>query len=330
MKQRVKNWINENGGSLGIRSDFKLIEIRRGESNHVFKLKAEEEMLHGVSEAVIRTTKGLSEDRISNEADMLEFLENENIENVPRKIYADYLDEIAQFVLVETSVGQKDKDLEELNEIQYKNFIKKLAEIHSIDAKSYNSFFGTDEPQKVTMKYRFQDVFEEYSKGRYEEYSNIADKVDSRVEKLYEKQKKLYKRMASVEGKIPWRLVHGDAAGNIRVSGDEVFIVDWEFSKLGVPMFELIYIFRHNELSNKQRRRFLNEYKKHRKPPKLVEDYADEWERFLAFNDVIWTALRKEKIKRKGEDASEYADLLEKRIEKLNEMHKNNEDIGEK
>lgn len=324
MKEEIREWVEQNRDEIAIgESNFSLEEISEGESNHVFKLEAEDEMLVKTSDKlVLRTSLDVSEDRIPHEAKILELLDNEDVENVPRKIYFDDSNLIGQPVLVQTFVGEKDIDFKEMNREQREELAKRLAEIHSLTPENYNKLFDENEPKTASMNKELGDNFGKYSKKPYNDYLELVEEVDPRIEKAFRKQKEIYQEMIQEDGELPWRIVHGDPASNIRASGDEIYLIDWEFCRPGVPRFELIYTFRHNDVSREKRDEFFEIYNKYRETSEVAEKYAKKWEKFLAFNDMIWAAKRKEKVREKGDDPSKYEDIFEQRMKQLDEMWK--------
>ena len=314
MEEKVRTWIEQNRNEIGIgKSDFSLEELTEGESNHVFKLEAEDEMLVKTSdEMIVRTSLDISEDRILHEAKILDLLEEEDIENVPRKIYVENSELIGQPVLVQTYVGDRNIYFNEMNQEQLEELAKRLAEIHSLTPEKYNELFDKDEPETVSMEKELGDNFRKYSRDPYEEYKDLVDKVDPRVESAFRKHKKIYQEMIQEEGDLPWRMVHGDPASNIRASGDEIYLIDWEFCRPGVPRFELIYTFRHNGVSTEKRQEFLEIYRQYRETSEVAEKHSGKWEKFLAFNDMIWAAKRKEKAGKKAKTLPNTREYLKK------------------
>lgn len=101
----------------------------------------------------------------------------------------------------------------------------------------------------------------------------------------------------------------------LTVGEDGTYLIDWEFSSVGYPENEILYFFIHEDLSQEQKNIFLEEYQKHRE---LGEDFGETrkfYDKFLAFNDMIWAAKRVEK----GED--KHRDLLEERLEHLEKLY---------
>lgn len=321
MEDKIQAWVEENREELGIgESDFRLVELTEGESNHVYRVESEEELLIKASGIVVRTSLEVSDDRIARESKVLDVLEGEGFSRVPRKVYFEDSELVGQPVLAQTFVGEHDIDIGEMNPEQKDNFAKRLAELHSITPESFNEAFGEEEPMEVSMEYELEGNFEKYSREPFEEYVEKADSIDERVKSLFRKQKELFNEMIETEGLLPWRMNHGDPSNNVRATGEDIFLIDWELGRPGVPRFELVYMFRHNDMSVEERREFLNLYRNYRSTSDFADKMADKWERFLAFNDMIWAAKRKERVKERNEDASRYEEMFEKRIENLEKM----------
>lgn len=321
MKDKIEAWIRENRENLGIAdSSFQIVELTKGESNHVYKVESDESMVVKASELIVRTSLDVSDDRIGRESKVMDVLAEENIDRVPRKIYFEDSEFLGQPVLAQTFVGNHDIKIGDMNHEQKDNFAEMLAELHSKTSESYNRIFEEEEPEEVSTEYELRGNFEKYSKEPYEEYKEKSESVDARLERLFERQKNLYRRMINSEGTLPWRMTHGDPSNNVRSSGNDIFLVDWELSRPGVPRFELIYMFRHNEMNEEAREELLELYRKYRPTSDFADEMAEKWEKFLAFNDMIWAAKRKERVKEKGGNASKYEEMFEKRLTELENM----------
>ena len=317
MKEDISQLVEQNLENINLENpDYAVKEIQGGENNRIFEISSENRRL------IARTSNKVSEDRIRHEAGILELLEKEEVENVPRKIFLEDSDLAGQPVLIETSVGTRDIEFSEMSREELRDFAEQLARIHSITPDSYNRKFGKNEPKEASMEKEMGSNFEKYSRQPYRNYMEMADAVDPRVKDMFRRQKSIYGKLTEVNGKLPWRMVHGDPADNIRTDGRKVFIIDWEFCRPGVPFFELIYTFRHNDVDREERQQFLQYYRTFRDTSEIAEQNADLWEKFLAFNDMIWAAERKEKEKRAGGDVSEYEDLFEERMKELEKLHR--------
>lgn len=306
-KQKIDNWLQENSERTGI-TDFKIKDVKAGESNHNFIIKIEEEKY------VLRISKSISrESRLENEAEKLEFLDNQEVNRVPRKIFFEKDTELGE-VLIESFAGDKELDKESMNDERLRSLARKIAEIHSIPVEKYNGFSGKDKPETKKLKKILSSDFEDWSKRPYEEYLELVDDPDQRIIDYFQKQQKLLNKVPEKE--IKTSLVHGDLGFNIRATENQVFIVDWEFSRIDYPELEILYCFEHEKLSSDQREIFLEEYRKHRELDGIFDDIRDLYKKFLGFNDMIWAAKRVE------QGDVKHRELMENRLEHLEKLYR--------
>jgi Ser/Thr protein kinase RdoA (MazF antagonist) len=313
--EEVSQLVKNNLENLALKnSDYTVRKIEGGENNRIFEIQSDERDL------ILRLSNQVSEDRISHEAKILNLLEEEGVENVPRKVYFEESKLLDQPVLIETKVGERDISFCEMGEEDLEEFAERLGKIHSITPERFNEKFGREVPNEASMEEHLKENFEKYSKKPFEKYLELAGEADPRVEEMFERQKRIYEEIIQEEKKLPWRMVHGDPAENIRSDGEQIFIIDWEFCRPGVPFFELIYTFRHNSVSEEKREEFLRIYRKFRETSKVAERNAEKWEKFLAFNDMIWAAKRKEKARDRGGDGSKYEGIFEQRMKNIEKL----------
>ena len=157
------------------------------------------------------------------------------------------------------------------------------------------------------MRDVFEKDFRKWSKRPYREYINLADDTDPPVKDFFQKQQKLLDEVPEQE--VQQRLCHGDLGFNIRTSGDKVFIIDWEFSRMDFPENEILCFFEHED--QEQREVFLDEYRELDSGFNFLRAF---YPKFLAFNDMIWAAKRVAKGDYRGE-------LFQERMEKLEELY---------
>lgn len=317
MQNKLQQWVKQHKDELGIEGDFSLVDVSKGESNHVYEILIDDQ-----PQFIVRTSKEISEDRINRESKILELLNSEKIFYAPKKICKKHSDDLDQEVLVETHIGNIDVDFSSLSNAQLSNLAERLAEIHSLNVEPYSRYFSDNRSDKVKFGEYFEEDFQKYSKEPYQFYVENTDSVNSRIESAFEKHKKLYSELESIEKQVEQGLIHGDPSDNLRVNGGEVCIIDWELSRPGIPRFELIYMFRHNRVGKEKREFFLKKYRKHRETSDLADQYSEHYECFLAFNDMIWAAKRNEKLKIKNKDYSRYEKMLEERLDCLEKLYK--------
>lgn len=306
-KEKASNWLRKNSNRTGIEK-FEIEDVKAGESNHNFIIRKED------TKYVLRVSKQISrESRLENEAGKLDFLEQQNIDRVPRKIWFEKDTEIGE-VLIESFVGEKELDKESMNNERLESLAKKMAEIHSISLSDYKEFSGKDETKTENLQQLLRDDFEDWSKRPYEEYLELVEEPDSRITDLFQKQQKLLEEIP--DRKVEKSLVHGDLGFNIRATNNEIFVVDWEFSRVDYPDLEILYCFEHEKLNQNQRETFLEEYRKHRELNKVFEDIRQLYKKFLGFNDMIWAAKRVQQ----GEE--KHRELMENRLEHLEKLYR--------
>ncbi len=285
--------------------DYELLETREGEGNHNHIIESDGEKY------VLRVSKEISEDRLENEHEMLRFLKSQGIENVPRPVFFDKLDK--KQVLLETFVGEKDLEPEDFTESRLRHTAQFLAHLHSVPVEDYNTYTGETREEKTTLQEVYADDFEEWAEKRYEEYLELAEEPHERIKVHFERQKEQLEKVPDVP--VELSVIHGDLGYNVRARRSEVFVVDWEFSRIGYPENDILYFLQHQWLEQEQQETFLEEYRKHRET-QAFEDTSEFYPSFLAFNDMIWAAKRVAK----GEE--EKRELLEERMERLENMYR--------
>lgn len=306
-KEKVRNWLKENSDRTGI-DKFEIENVKAGESNHNFIIKTENEKY------VLRLSKKISrESRLENEAEKLDFLEQQNIDRVPRNIWFGKNTDIGE-VLIESYVGEQELDKESLTDERLKSLARKMAEIHSLPISAYNDYFEVNETETKRLRQIFRNDFEDWSKRPYEEYLELVEKPDPQIKDLFRKQKKLIEKVPEKE--VEKSLVHGDLGFNIRATEDKVFVVDWEFSRVDYPDLEILYCFEHEKLDPSQREIFLEEYRENRSINNIFEQIRPIYKKFLGFNDMIWAAKRVEQ----GEE--KHKELMQNRLEHLEKLYR--------
>jgi aminoglycoside phosphotransferase (APT) family kinase protein len=304
VEEKIGRWMHQEFGR-----NASVDHERDGLSNIAYRITCDG------GEYILKTPNGIGKSRLGNEAGGLEVLEREGIETVPRKVFYGEPELLGQEVLVQTAVGGTESSIKKLDEKQRENFIQLLAEIHSIRPDAYNEVFESEEKASGRLMEDVRSTFEEHSVNRYEFYRKETDDFDTRVEEIFEEQKKLMDRIE--DGEVDHRLVHGDLSRNMRVEEKKVFLYDWENCSIGIPRFELIFFFLHNDMDEVEREDFLDDYREYREIPEAAENAAEEYEKFLRINDMLWAAMMKEKALKAGKEPSKYSEMFERRVEKL-------------
>ncbi|MFB6144907.1 MAG: phosphotransferase family protein [Candidatus Nanohaloarchaea archaeon] len=307
MKEKIRGWIESRPESLGFES-FELKSIVAGESNYNCFLETPG------GKKVLRISRDVSrKNRLSNEYHTLKFLERENVDSVPQALKFSENTDFGD-VLLETMVGTNDIGKEGFKPEILEALAREMAEIYSIPVERYRRFRDESYDKKRSLQEEYQEDFREFSRQPFQEYMEEVDEPDERITRFFRKQKDLVESIPDIM--FERSLVHGDLGFNIRAAGDDVFIVDWEYSKLGCAESEIIYFFEHERLSDEQRKIFLQEFRKHYELDNVFELTREQFPKFIAFNDAIWAANRVEK---EGKD--EHQELLEDRLDYLEKLY---------
>lgn len=306
-KTRIKAFLENNKVVLG--KDFELTGRKSGESNHNFIIEADGEKY------VLRVSRKVSRrSRLREEAKALEFLEENGVENIPRKEWFGETEIGA--VLIETFIGDEDLENNHFTDQELRKSAELLAEIHSIPIEKYNKFFDTEKDEKDSLREIYATEYKKWSERPYREYLEVVEETDERIEKAYKLQEQLFEDVPDVD--VDQRPVHGDLGFNVRRSEDEIFFVDWEYFTAGYPGHDIVYFFEHEGLDEEEREIFLDEYRKHRELDDVFERNRERYRKFLAFNDAVWAAKR---IASGEGDRDKMENIFEEKISKLEELH---------
>jgi len=306
-KTRIKAFLENNKVVLG--KDFELTGRKSGESNHNFIIEADGEKY------VLRVSRKVSRrSRLREEAKALEFLEENGVENIPRKEWFGETEIGA--VLIETFIGDEDLENNHFTDQELRKSAELLAEIHSIPIEKYNKFFDTEKDEKDSLREIYATEYKKWSERPYREYLEVVEETDERIEKAYKLQEQLFEDVPDVD--VDQRPVHGDLGFNVRRSEDEIFFVDWEYFKAGYPGHDIVYFFEHEGLDEEEREIFLDEYRKHRELDDVFERNRERYRKFLAFNDAVWAAKR---IASGEGDRDKMENIFEEKISQLEELH---------
>ena len=188
-------------------------ELGGGEVNDTFLLDC------GVGKVILRITRYMDVYNLNKEAYSLGMLD---IDHIPKVIYFDEADKIrGHGWILETYVKGKTPSV--LTTAQYKNLGSLLAQIHEV-------------------KHTEQKVFDLwadflYAGKRFGDEERLMNHPDPRMRQLIQKAKVYITEQMKRFGHVQECLVHGDATlSNILVNGDEVGLIDWEFSRFRDPM----------------------------------------------------------------------------------------------
>lgn len=302
-EQEALKYLKNNGFE-----NSKILKHLTGESNHNFIFESEGEKY------VLRSNleeKG-SKFRLEQERKILEFLEDQSINFVPRSVKYDETRKLH----ITSYIGEQDIGLEEMNHKMIEEWIEKMARIHRLDFKEFRNFCDRNDytySKPETLKQTIQKYG--FDRLRYTE-ENISHEL------LEWCREKLEKIDENIEEKEEPRigLSHGDIANNTREGGKQVYFIDWELARFSHhPENMLSYLFIHENLS-KERYKMIKDLYREKTGVKDLEESLRESERLTRVNDVIWALRRASKMKdREDEGEKEYIQLAEERKEKFEE-----------
>lgn len=188
-------------------------ELGGGEVNDTFLLDC------GDKKAILRVTRYMDVYNLNKEARSLEML---SIEHIPKVIYFDESNKIrGHGWILETYVEGKMPT--KLTTTQYKNLGSLLASIHNVKHSEQQTF----------------DLWADflYACKRFGDEERLMNHPDPRMRSLIQGAKVYVAERMKQFGHVQECLIHGDVTlGNILVSGDEVGLIDWEFSRFRDPM----------------------------------------------------------------------------------------------
>lgn len=306
MEEKIEVWIKKHQEMIGL-ENVEVIDRKSGESNHNIILEAES------GKYVCRVSKNVSRrDRLENESRALKILQKYGIGKVPRLEVFEKDTEVGS-VLVENFIeGEDIRFARSLDKTQIRRLARTVAEIHSIPVKEVEKD-GYEEFRDLREIYR--EEFDRWSERPYRKYLGLVEEPDERIEKFYGKQKELIQKVPGLE--VEQSFIHSDLGFNLLSNDGEVFILDWEYGTAGYPGHDIMILFEHGRLTDKQREIFLDSYTELRDLGEVFEKVREIHPKFLAFHDAVWAARRNEK----GEDREK---LLEEKIGKLEKLYSQN------
>ncbi len=188
-------------------------ELGGGEVNNTFLLDC------GTEKAILRVTRYMDVYNLDKEARSLKML---HIGHVPRVIYFDESDKIrGHGWILETYVEGKTPTA--LTSEQYRSLGALLASIHEIKHAEQKTF----------------DLWADflYAGKRFGDEQRLMNHPDLRMRALIQRAKGYIAEQMKRFGHVQECLIHGDVTlSNVLVSGDEVGLIDWEFSRFRDPM----------------------------------------------------------------------------------------------
>ena len=222
---------------------------------------------------------------LENHIRALMYFEYKNIKYTPKIISYN----LKKSISIESFLGTNDLLVENFSSILLKKFANQLVEIHSLEAKDYLSFCKKNKLGSVVV----QNLIKEKKTYCIDRFSVVKrlHKDKKLIEFIYKEIDSLYKGVAKTKNERP-HLIWGDVGNNFRVSGNRLYFIDWEFSRIGYGN-ELAYIKVHTHLSASQFERLLSFYADASKNSreKLEKDISIE-EKKIRLNDIIWAAMK--------------------------------------
>lgn len=243
------------------------------------------------------------------------FLKKIGCNFVPEIIYWDNENDF----YIESSVGDEDVELHELDNKELDTFVKQLAFVHSLSAEQYQKFsikHGFDEPNIVSPL----DNLNVHGFARFEIVKKLCP--DNYVIDWLDIH--LNNNLAYVQKNSPIdeaaHLIWGDiSSGNLRKQGSTLYFIDWEFSRLGFGT-ELSYIKIRSHLSPEKFDYLVSLYAFHSgKTKKELLSGINSTERITRVNNIVWTAMKWGQSETL-EDEGEYKKLTYERIKLAEEI----------
>lgn len=174
---------------------------------------------------VLRVARYADEQGLRHEAKALSLL---SVAGVPRLIYFNPEHKINNRTWI-LETGVSGTTVGRLSVKQFENLGKLLAKVHQVEGDG-----------EVIDPW---EIFLNATKGFGDE-SYLLSHPDLRLRTLIERAQQHFEKQALLFEQVSPRLVHGDATpSNVLVSGDEVALIDWEFSRFNDPMAEFSTIY---------------------------------------------------------------------------------------
>ncbi len=204
-------------GISGFNGDY--IALGGGEVNNTYRVDC------GSKQLILRVAKDEGQRTLENEAKALGLLDSPHI---PKLVFFDANNLLNNRVWILESYIPGISD-QRLTVIQFKRLGSLLAEVHRVSSTE----------SRVNLKEQFLDNAEAFGDKQY-----LLNHPDPKLRILIQKAFEEFKRKQSDYDHVMPTLIHLDATpSNILVNGDDVGLIDWEFSKFNDPMsdFSTVY-----------------------------------------------------------------------------------------
>lgn len=273
---------------LSSKLDFKIEEIsllKDTKHNFVYLLNLESGEKAILHKEKVNTDSGSS---ILNTYRTLKFLENNNINFVPRVIYFDP----KKLVLIQTYVGDEDISINSMSDKELENLAICLAKLNSFTGEEFTEFCLKENLDMPLISTPLISVIF-FGLERFE----IVKFLCKDIELINWIKLKLYENISlsfDLEKKFEERfLVHGDIGNNIRISkSGKIYLIDFEFSRISSEK-NLAYLKIHSFLSDNVYRKLNIYFSKYSNLNLAVlEDNNILAEKIIRMNDVIWAAMK--------------------------------------
>jgi aminoglycoside phosphotransferase (APT) family kinase protein len=178
----------------------------------------------GENKYILRISKYVEQNSLLQEARALKMLD---VDRIPKLIYFEANKRIAerQWIIESYISGLS---VNRLNEKQYSSLGSLLAQVH---ATKYNN--------GVNIWGCFLDECKMFGDEK-----SLKNHVDTRLKKIVNISFEYFQEWQPTLDSVNQSLIHGDATpSNALVNGDEVSLIDWEFSKFKDPMAEFSTIY---------------------------------------------------------------------------------------
>lgn len=171
---------------------------------------------------VLRKARQAKEhETLRNETIVLEFLEAEGIDSVPRSIDFDP----EKHMHIVSFVGQKPIWAEKLDQDELRSWAKQLAQINSLTFEQFEGFCEESGYDSIKPEKRADKI-----EGLYKDLDEIEDSCYESLKNFVRKKLNQIASEEPLELEEPF-LMHSDIANSTRKTNDSFFFIDWEFAE---------------------------------------------------------------------------------------------------
>jgi len=221
---------------------FEIVERLDGHNNQNFIVKS------GGKKYVLRKKKDISEDQdtLETERKVLEFMEAEGVDCVPRSVVYSPEDNIH----VISYVGADEVNVEKLDDERLASWAREVAKINQLTFGDYKEFCENNEYSYSEPK----TISEEAEKWKKDLDSIEEDQRYADLLRFAEEKIQVFEDLETSKDLELFGLSHNDIPNSTRMGEGRLFLIDWEFSGFsGRPYSDIGAIFAHNMLSEEQK-----------------------------------------------------------------------------